>query len=412
MRIPRCGPFVSAFLAVCLAIPGLVKAIEPPSAAAFRSAFEAQFPKTAANGAALELESLAAPLGIDLAPKDAPKRTRPTDELVAAYVGPGDYVDGQLRGADERIGAPPEALVRFLAEHPGALDEIRSLLLRSEPRWEMDVTVGLRGPMPNVLGHMRLQRLLMARALLEARDGLADDAVGTLEASWRLNEELASHPELISHLIVLAVARLQAGVLRKVDSPAWGWSDRMRDRKLFAGYTAALENECWWSPDLRDLTGESGAFGRTLRRVGDAYRRRDLCEWTPGSLTRAWDDSYRAEFEEGEIEFVAPNLQDSFFRWRRYLLDAELTALILDARGERAASRRHLWPEKLSSLGTGVCPGRKWFYRAGKNGIATFGLEGDPMEPGSAPLRLPLTFTAGTPVIAPRKPGRPPDPVF
>ena len=394
---------------MCLALPGALAACEPPSAAAFRSAFEAEFPKADANGPALHLESLAASLGIDLAPKDAPKRTRPTEDLAAAYVAPGEYLDTQLSGSDERISPPPETVARFLAEHANALEEIQSVLLRSEPRWEIDVTLGLRGPMANVLGHIRLQRLLLTRALLESREGKPDDAVQTLEASWRLNEELASRPDLMSHLIVVAVARLQTGVLRKVDSPAWGWSDRLRDGKLFAGYLAALENECWSNPDLRDLTGEAGAFGRMLRRIADAYRQRDLCEWTRDSLDQVWQDAHNAELADMEVAF--PNLQESFFRWRRYLLDSELTALVLDARAERAASRRHLWPEKLLSVGVGVCPDRKWSYRLGQNGTATLAVDGDAMEAGSAPLRLPLTFTTGTAAPAQRKPSRPPRPV-
>ncbi|MCA1579825.1 MAG: hypothetical protein LC796_00240 [Acidobacteria bacterium] len=404
------------FLAGCIAVSGTLLAFEPPSPSAFRSGFEAQFPKADANGPALELESLAASMGIDLAPKDALKRVRPTEEQAAAYVGPGEYLEGQLKGAGERIAAPTVAVSRFLEDHASALDGAKFLLLRSEPRWEMDVTIGLRGPMANVLGHMRLQRLLLTRALLEASDGRPDDAIQTLEASWRLNESLASRPDFLSHLIVVAIARLQAGVLRKVDSPAYGWSDRLRDGKLFAGYLTGLQNEFWWNPDHRDLTGESGATGRVWRNLADRLQRGDVCRWTPASMNEVWYEAFASEIPDDEQQIMditaMPSLKNSFFRWRRYLIDAELTALILDARGERAASRRHDWPAELLKAGRGVCADGKWSYRVAPNGTATIALESDVGEPGSSPFQLPLAFTAGIPAAPRKASARSPEPVF
>src|SRR5436190_12596394 len=44
-------------------------AVEPPRPSDLRVAFEAQFPKSDANGTALDLERLAARIGIDLAPR-------------------------------------------------------------------------------------------------------------------------------------------------------------------------------------------------------------------------------------------------------------------------------------------------------------------------------------------------------
>ncbi|MEP6767360.1 MAG: hypothetical protein ABJC61_01735 [Acidobacteriota bacterium] len=403
-------------LAGWMTLSETLPAFEPPSPSAFRSGFEAEFPRADANGPALELEFLAASMGIDLAPKDAVRRVRPTEEQAAAYVGPGGYLEGQLMGADERIAAPPVPVERFLEDHASALDGVKFLLLRSEPRWEMDVTVGLRGPMANVLGHIRLQRLLLTRALLEGRAGQPDDAVQTLEASWRLNESLASRPDLMSHLIVVAVARLQAGALRKVDSPAYGWSDRLRDGNLFAGYFTALQNEFWWNPDHRDLTGEAGAVGRVWRNLAERLQGGDVCRWTAASVNDAWYEAFASEIpdeEERLLDITAtPNLKDSFFRWRRYLIDSELTALILDARAERANSRRHDWPEKLLTAGRGVCSEGKWSYRVAPNGTATIALKSDAGEPGSAPLRLPLAFTAGIPVAPRRIPVRNPNPDF
>lgn len=409
-----------------------------PAAATLRSAFEAQFPKSEASAAALQLERLAAPLGVELAPKDeaerrppeatptkaseeapAPaingrERRRPSAEESAGYQRVGEavagFLDRELKNPAERIGAPSQELERYLEEREDALVAIESVLLRdADVHWEVDVTRGYASPLPNLLGHMRLQRLIVARALLEARRGEAEGALQTIEASWRLNQTLSSRPELICQLIVVAVAKLEVGALRKLDTPAYGWADRFRDGKLFSAYLAAFQNQVWSSPDVTDLTGEAGAFGRALRQVAEEFPRRDLCAWTPEKLRDTWSCAVRDQFpvDNPMAKLLTPNLLEGFARWHRFLVDAELTALVLDARAERAASRKHAWPEKLLSVGAGVCPDGGWSYRPSGKGTALFAFEGRIVEDPSVALRLPLTFTAGVPTPPVPRPPRP-----
>ncbi len=397
-----------------------------PAAAPFRSAFLAQFPKAEATAAALELERIAATLGLDLVPKEeslappaegGPKetearpksfpingnqRSRPAAEEIAAYQqaasSVSEFVERELKTPEERIGAPPAPSERFLSDHEGAMAAVESVLLRgAEVQWEMDVTQGHTAPIPNIQGQLRLQKLLVARALIEARRGETENALQTLEASWRFNETLSSRPEFISQLIVVAIAKLQAGALRKLDTPVYGWADRLRSQSLFSGFLAAFQNQVWYSNDVQDLTGEAGAFGRILRQVAEEFQRRDLCWWTPEKLQEAWNLATR-EQDDPTADYRAPNLMRTFERWRHYLIDVELTALILDARAERAASRQQAWPEKLLSVGRGVCPDAGWSYRPSAKGTATFAFEGRIVEDEGVALRLPLTFTAGVPV--------------
>lgn len=397
-----------------------------PAAAAFRRDFEAEFPKSEASAAALELEKLAATLGIDLVPapwgvpsaKEDKDRPRPAAEAVAASqamsVGLNEYTDRELKSSGNRIGPPPEVLDRYMTEHAAELTEIESLLLReTEVRWETDLKAGQDGPRPNYLGLMRLQRLLIARSLNAARREDFESAEKLLEASWRLNDALASRPELISQIIVLAAAKLQAGALRKIDTPAYGWSQRLRGGTLFGGYLAAFQNEFWFGSenrDVQDIDGPSGAYARSLRRFVEELQQRDVCAWTPEKLRETWDRAIREEFpdEDGRAlsSMAFPNLLDSMFRWRRYLIDAELTALVLEARAEREAGRRRAWPDKLPRLGQGVCPGSHWSFRALPNGTATFAFDGKMAEDDTSAFRLPLTFSTGAPAAAP--PHRPP----
>lgn len=421
-----------------------------PSAASLRSAFEAQFPKSEASAAALELERLGALVGVELAPKvqlppaakssgeedqareaegektvaddERPavpvlkaqeNRARPSAEAAAAYqavVGAlGGFLDRELKRTEERVGAPPPAVERFLADHEAELAAIESVLLRERSlQWEMDVSRKTDAPLPNLLGQVRLQRLLVARALLEMGRTEADAAEQTLEASWRLNEALSARPELISQLIVVAVAKYHAGAVRKLDAPAAGWADRLRSQKLFLGYLAAIQNEFWWVSNTDDLTGEEGAWGRALRAMAEELQARDLCSWTPKGLQQAWERAVNDQYATGDpartlVDILVPNLTSSFALWRRYLVDAELTSLVLDARAERAASRERVWPGKLFTLGAGICPQERWTYQPSAKGTATLAFLGSLAEEESPGIRLPLTFTAGVPVAAPRR---------
>lgn len=411
---------------IVLALTAPVRASEPPSAAAFRSAFEARFPKTAASAGALELERLAASLGFDLAPQSgqppaegepsgetaepAPPaagadgtRARPSAEAQAAFSGTraavSQFLDRELKSGGERIGVPPPQLERYFTAHEAALTAVESLLLRDpDVRWEMDVSRGAAAPLPNLGGIMQLQRLLVVRALLQEQRDETDEALETLEAAWKLNEVVSARPEMISQLMAAAAAKLHVGALRKVDSPAPGWADRLRSGSLYAAFLAAYQNQVWLqSTDVQDLTGERGTVGRVYRRVVGAFQAEDLCAWTPERLQEAWSRAAREESggDETPGSVATPHLLDPLLRWRRHLIDAELTALVLDARAERAGSSEGNWPAKLRGIGTRVCPGETWSYRPEGDGTATFAFGGSIAE-GAAPFRLPLRFTAGT----------------
>jgi proline iminopeptidase len=420
--------FLSRSIGLGLALTCSVPAADRPTPSTLRSAFEAQFPKTDASAAALELERLAASLGIDLVPRqiaddrgrEGPAlettgptrfalkvdkaRSRPSAEAETASLGiraaVAPFLDRELKNTEERIGPPPPYLERYLEAHEAVLTAVESLLLReADVRWEMDVFRGASAPLPNLSGILQLQRVFVTRALLQARRGESEGALRTLDAAWRLNEVVSSRPELISQLIAVAAAKLHVGALRKLDGPAYGWADRLRSGSLYSAFLAAFQNQTWESPDVKDLTGEKGAFGRILRQVATEFQEGDLCSWTSEKLQETWSRAAQAESSEEAIvaDIAAPNLLDGFLRWRRYLIDAELTALVLDARTECAAARGGKWPANLSRAGVGVCPKERWSYRASPNGTATFAFEGRITESSSPAFQLPFRFTAGDP---------------
>jgi hypothetical protein len=333
-------------------------------------------------------------------------RARPSAEEQEPWEQVGnalsEFLNRELSSPDERIGALPGVLRRFLEQQSRAIQSIRGILVApNDVSWDLDVTQGVFGPVPNFLGQLRLQRVLIASALHEARRGEADEALQTLEASWRLNQSLASRPELISQINALTVARLQAGTLRKIDALSPGWPQRLRSRDLLSGNVAALENEVWLvAQNPEDLSDEISRSGRVFRKVAGGLDYDDLCRWTSPFLTNLVLSTWEEEAGSAEVlaGFTKANILAGLSRWPRFLLESELTALVLDARAERAASRLHAWPKKLLNVESSVCPPQQWSYRAANNGTMTIRFEGKLPEFEAGGLRLPLAFTAGIPV--------------
>ena len=288
----------------------------------------------------------------------------------------------------------------FYESRADRLDAIRARLLSSEEiAWEVDVARGPEAPSPNVVGHVHLQRVLIVRALLAARAGEVEDALSWMEASWRLNATLTSRPEMMAHMIAASVARLQAGALRKIDSPAMEWADRLRSPEPLAAFIASIHNETWFLSNSGDPPEGEYRPGAVVHGFLAALKTDDLCAWNAEGLVRLAAQAAEGESQTNRIlaQISLPDVLDRLGRWPRSRLEAELTALVLDARAERAGSRRNAWPDRLFNLESGVCPGQRWSYRVNRDNTATIAWEGK--VPGFATtLKLPLAFTAGTPV--------------
>jgi hypothetical protein len=413
--VRRALPLAVGVVAGLIAAPRGAFAGEPPVASDLRVAFEAQFPKSDANATALELERLAAGIGIDLAPQPRRDPEKPDEPVPPPKDGrarpePGtefklpvqEFLQRELSVADERIGRAAPVVEKFLEEHGDDVAAIESVLLaHEEPRWEIDVALRGDAPIPNLLGHIRLQRLLLARALVLARQGDKDGAEQTMEASWRLHGAVLSRPDLISQLIAVAVARFQSGVLRKIDSPFYDWPDRLRAGGVLEGVLVALQNENWFFKEGEERDGRPGPYGHAWRGFVANVQAYRGCSWDSRMLADAWRRASEEIETDDEYDAVTsistPNLFEAVLRARRVAIDNELTALVLDARAERAALRRPRWPGRLRTLGAGLCPNGPWSYRVERNGTARFAFE-DHVEGGSTPFQLPLQFFAGTPL--------------
>jgi hypothetical protein len=217
-----------------------------------------RFPVQEQNAAATKLVQIAAGAGVNVAPLEPGKKRRnlhrdATDRLLTEI---GLYVTAQLERPGDAIEAPPEDVARFLETSDAQLTAVRHHLIHGgELQWASDVSRGASAPVPNLLGHMNLQRLLMARALDRARSGnLA--AWDELHASWELSRGLWGRPELISNIIALASARMTNAAARKMptaEPPAWFMATRTFDP--LKPIIAAHQVEAWQMHEAKPYDG-------------------------------------------------------------------------------------------------------------------------------------------------------------
>jgi hypothetical protein len=268
---------------------------------------------------------------------------------------------------------------------------------RREIAWELDAARGSDAPVPNWLGVTRLQRILAAQALLDIRNRNPDDALTVVDGMWRICEALAARPELISQLLVLAQARFAEGVLRKIPVPAYGWSDRLREQGLYHALLTSLQNDPWAGAEDPARAEASATRSRIYRRFVEGLIARSACEWTRETLAHEWEvaASGEAGTEHDGAAIVSDAVVDMLLRSHRFLLESEMTALVVEARIDKFAARDGQWPERLPNLESAVCPGRFYTYRRAAGANLDF--------PGAVPrgdrqgLTLPTTFRGAPP---------------
>ncbi|HWZ86371.1 MAG TPA: hypothetical protein VN032_09220, partial [Thermoanaerobaculia bacterium] len=171
----------------------------------------ARYPKRDDSAAAVRLIELAHHIGVYLArPKSHQPGANESTEEKAVWQAIGNYNDAELTKSGGMVSAPPENVRAHLDSHEGEIGTLVDFLIESEPpTWESEVALGAEAPIPNLLGQIRLHRLLVARALCLAALGQDDRAGRALLASWNLNKSLRDRPEVISQLIAITAARMQ-----------------------------------------------------------------------------------------------------------------------------------------------------------------------------------------------------------
>jgi hypothetical protein len=182
--------------------------------------FPTTYPTRGWNETAKRLEELSVPLGLSYSTTEHPAPAALTAELEALAKSRDERIRPEFdrwkaldRGPLTPLSAEVEA---DLDEALPALRAVQRLLLSSvPPDWGRDVDDPDGKRLPNLLGPLRLQRLLLLQAGRLVSSGDERGAADWLEASWRLQEARHDDPDLVVQSLVLAEQRLLQPVLRR-----------------------------------------------------------------------------------------------------------------------------------------------------------------------------------------------------
>ena len=283
------------------------------------------------NDAARQLTALAKPLQISF---EMPSKSAPLPINTAIV----DYLKAEHVRAEATIGAAPAVVVAYLAKHEQELDAVRDHLLRAERiEWQLEPSKWVDAPIPNLLGHMHLARLLTARALHYAHTNDVR-AWDDLHAAWRLARSLEPRPETISQLIFLAVARSVNATAWKLPQPAPSWFGEVQNVDHRQLMLRAHQHETWLIVQhsanavegIRDVLAKPYLQWAT---IDFTHHQRDTAEQIAAATACTFDGAAFAQQRYAAIprwnvpaRIVTPNIGTAWQRMFRTIPEREATA--------------------------------------------------------------------------------------
>ncbi len=366
-----------------------------------------------ASADAVAAESRA--LGIDfLEGRDGVEH--PSNESAHAlyHSGAGAFVDAVIQSESDRIADPPASLRDFLQKWHEVVWAIVGALEKDVPDWGPDADGTLTVPLLPII---RLQRLLVATALLEEHDGNGMEAGRALEAAWSLGRSISSRPLLLPQLLRIAVERMQIGALRRMQAPAPQWLGRLSADGPWSQMLVTLKGESRFQPpgsaagaaefmEVRDkaLTAVAGALGK--QSPCDLAAVSDEEIWRPAAAalaaeTNATKRSFADFYAENQVDVIAGFVRRS----ARLEVDRELTLRVVQLRLQRSASREDLWPAVLVDATSAVCPEARYGYSSSGTAVE-LRFEGRVDSDDTGPV-LPLAFRSRSAVETPPRTSTP-----
>lgn len=396
-----------------------------------------RFPPAKANASAREVQRLTTTLGMGaiVAAPGFSNPFSPTPQDARAFGAIQkplrDYLDSLIAQATDQVQPLPAPLRRYLNQYSPNLANLRTSLLTQElPQWELyDLRQALDPsfPLPAFLSLLNLHHLLLLDALEQDRLGRPQVALDSLEASWKLNQSIASRPDLLSKLVNLISNRYQYGVLRRMDRLPPEWRKRlveMEGRSAFLtslqleALTSLLIMQAYPSRGVMDGSGSSGFNTSPLARVLQPFQQpyftlssidlwqvswqthqqlanQDFCQIDLMQATR--QARSRIALWNPAGRFPAAAFITQWYKLQKREIHWELTQHVLAAKS--AALQQKRWPTSLpGSVNSKVCQPLRWRYQVSADGqTMTIAAENLPVwatEDRNTPKPLPYAHRA------------------
>ena len=328
------------------------------------------------------------------------------------------FLYAQLAKPFDEIDLPPLNVQEYLNTHRSDLDALYNLVLQNEaPQWEIDISKGVRAPVPNLFFHHQLQAIIALDILEQTRCDEHKKALEAFKASWKISQSLRDRPEMISQFNSLQVLNRQAGVLRKMKEVPTEWQQHISQLRLFNLMLQSLELDVNVVAQFLAVTNEAipgtrwdnlflaTPFSSSLRRLIAL----ENLELTGVALTEFQEDGF-CDFNANPFKQA---IESKTSRWRfgkglytlsylrffdetiRTFINLELTQKILLTREELANlkfNRRELNDMKLKSL---LCSKASWVREISPEGTIHINVIGIPewMKEEDRLLRLPLEYS-------------------
>ena len=329
----------------------------------------AELPSQEDSEAALRLIEIVDSTGIDLRRPGLVRRPLPESTMSRALRRAiADYGRSELIRTGGSIQLPPDAVRSFLDEHRSRIEKIVGFLSTSEvPEWKSDISLGYGTPIPNLLGLMHLQNLLVAEILYRAQRGEESNAERVLNASWSLNASLRDRSEVISQIIAISVARFHVGLARRLSIDPTRWRARFLEHDYRKSLLRAMQVE--FAVGLRNLPDGGSRWDRASRADFMDITRSFWVSLRDSPIfdePKKFDEAVDTRRSGGAViaAMPLPNLANAVSRADRLILDTELTDRVLELRMQKAALGR--WPSALpGNLAVSRVPGGRWIYSVG-----------------------------------------------
>lgn len=358
------------------------------------------------NATAREVEILARPLSIEVRPRghELSDRVEFDNQLMQSMA---DWLETHETRATDVVEAPPPEVAAWLTQHERSIDALATALANGgAPRWPID----LRGarhdqPVPNLMGHVHLMRVLNAASL--DRELRADHAGAwkLQHAAWKLTSGLFDRPEMISRLIGVTGVRMAAAVQRKLEAPVPEWRAEIAGRSFTGEVQEAVRFELSQTSRIaregnalasfesepprepRAGGGVAEALVLPVMRWGVAENSRLAFEQL--HALRGKDPCVVARQRvdaaiEANSTFIGRRLGQSFMpslstalgRAAIADLTVEGTSKVLAAKSVRSLDPSGAWPPVIPAIESSRCEGERWAYTVDPAGAMSLRFSG------------------------------------
>lgn len=364
------------------------------------------FPPIPANSTALELERLAAAIGIDLRPA-RPDRPHPTEEEIKSrqnlyrQLGRYMFLEIQLEKSDDSLDEPPlefrpgwdgnrhiRSIVDFLVsnEAPRWEFDLRKAALARDPPFKDDKRMnpdawGTSQEMWHLVNLDFLLRRLAVETLVDIRESRIEWARQDIGAIMKLEQALRLRPELNYRLYHMGFVKVICRLQRKLPNEFKGWSD-VEKFDYRTQMAEAFEVEAWrFNERLHSVSSVSVRWLWPLRHPMDqiasirlsyhylararACLQEDACQFDP----KQWKARYAPEPGpwKGVTQTVTPTLDRTLTELFSLFPEIELTRNVLYAR-----TLHGKWTEEI--VPSRFCKDSRWQFKVNPNQTLTISL--------------------------------------